>query len=464
MNDPVWMTASELSVAYRAKALSPVEAVRAVLACIERIDPAINAFCHVDPDTTVAEAIEAERRWTVGAPLSPLDGVPVSIKDLMWVRGWPCRYGSLAESDKPVPDDDPAVHHLRRAGCVMLGKTTTPEYGNSGVTDSPLTGLTRNPWDLGRTPGGSSGGAVAAVAAGCGPLALGSDGGGSIRTPASFTNLVGLKPTFGRVPQAPGEHFGRLSASGPITRTVTDAALMMNAMARHAAMDWHSRPDDGVEHCAGLADGVAHLRIAYSGDLGFSHVDPEIAAGCRIAIEVFRGLGATVEETDPGFPDPYGWFTDLWRGLAAESALDMDPARRELLGREMRESAESGADLTLEAYMRARRARTHMIQVMEGFHRRFDLLLTPAAAVVAFPTGTDAPPDWPMATDNYETFPAPFNATGQPAISVPCGFTAAGLPYGLQIAGRRREDALVLRAARAFEAAHPLHDRRPPLR
>jgi aspartyl-tRNA(Asn)/glutamyl-tRNA(Gln) amidotransferase subunit A len=458
-----WMTAAELSVAYGNGSLSPVEAARAALAHIAVVDPAINAFCHVDADTTLAEAAASETRWKRGAPLSPIDGVPTSIKDLMWVMGWPCRYGSLAESDKPVPDDDPAVAFLRRAGAVMLGKTTTPEYGNSGVTDSPLTGLTKNPWALTHTPGGSSGGAVAAVAAGCGPLALGSDGGGSIRTPASFTNLVGHKPTFGRVPQAPGEHFGRLSASGPITRTVRDAALMMNAMAHCAPMDWHSLPEDGVDHTAGLEDGVKHLRIAYSGDLGFSHVDPEIAAGCRFAIAAFRDAGATVEEADPGFPNPYGWFTDLWRGLAAESALDMDAERRAKLGREMRESADSGAGLTLEAYMRARRARTHMIQVMQDFHRRFDLIVTPAAAVPPFPTGTDAPPDWPMATDNYETFPAPFNATGQPAISVPCGFTRAGLPYGLQIAGRRREDALVLRAARAFEKANPLYDRRPPL-
>ena len=463
MNDIVWMSAAELSAAFAKGTLSPVEAARAILARIEAADPAMNAFCHLDPETTLAQAAESEARWKSRAPLSPIDGVPTSIKDLMWVRGWPCRYGSLAESDKPVPDDDPAVHFLRGAGCVLLGKTTTPEYGNSGVTDSPLTGLTRNPWDLGRTPGGSSGGAVAAVAAGCGPLALGSDGGGSIRTPASFTNLVGHKPTFGRVPQAPGEHFGRLSASGPITRTVRDAALMMNAMARHAPMDWHSLPDDGVDHTAGLEDGVKHLRIAYSGDLGFSHVDPEIAAGCRRAIDVFRDAGASVEEADPGFPDPYGWFTDLWRGLSAEGALDMDTGRREKLGDKMRETSASGATLSLEAYMRARRSRTQMIQVMQEFHRRFDLVVTPAAAVPPFPTGSESPPGWSMGTDNYETFPAPFNATGEPAISVPCGFTSAGLPYGLQIAGRRREDALVLRAARAFEKAVPLFDRHPAL-
>jgi len=210
MTDLTWMTAAELSSAYATGALSPVEACRAVLARIDAVDPVLNAFCHRDDDRVLADAAASEARWRSGAALSPLDGVPVSIKDLMWVKDWPCRYGSLASTDTPNPADDPAVMHMRARGCVITGKVTTPEFGNSGVTDSPLTGLTVNPWDTGRTPGGSSGGSVAAVAAGCGPLSLGSDGGGSIRTPVSFTNLVGLKPTFGRVPQAPGEHFGRL--------------------------------------------------------------------------------------------------------------------------------------------------------------------------------------------------------------------------------------------------------------
>jgi aspartyl-tRNA(Asn)/glutamyl-tRNA(Gln) amidotransferase subunit A len=463
MSELIWMTAAELSGAYAAGTLSPVEATHAVLARIDAVDPVLNAYCHRDDATVLAQASQSEARWRAGTARSPLEGVPVSVKDLMWLQGWPTRYGSLAGSDEPNPADDPAVAFLRAAGCVFTGKVTTPEFGNSGVTDSPLTGLTVNPWDTTRTPGGSSGGSVAAVAAGCGPLSLGSDGGGSIRTPASFTNLVGLKPTFGRVPQAPGEHFGRLSASGPIARTVRDATMMMNAMARHAAMDWHSLPDDGVDYTATLENGVAGLRIAYSADLGFSWCDPEIAQGCRIAIAILREAGATVEEIDPGFPDPYAWFGVLWRTLSAEAASAMDAETRALVGREMREAAEAGDKISMEQFFHARRMRSAMIHQMDAFHRDWDLVVTPAAAVTAYPTGQDAPTDWPMEDDNYETFPQPFNATGQPAISVPCGFTAQGLPYGLQIAGRRREDALVLQAARAFERANPLFGEHPPI-
>jgi len=418
MADLIWMTAAELSAAYASGASSPVEACRTVLTRMDAVDATLNAFCHRDDETVLAQAAMAEARWRAGAALSPLDGVPVSIKDLMPVAGWPTRYGSLATSDAPSEADDPAVAFLRAAGCVFTGKTTTPEFGNSGVTDTELTGLTVNPWDISRTPGGSSGGSVAAVAAGCGPLSLGSDGGGSIRTPCSFTNLVGLKPTFGRVPQAPGEHFGRLSASGPIARTVRDAALMMNAMARHASHDWHSLPDDGVDHVAGLENGVAGLRIAYSGDLGFSYCDPEILAGCAAAADVFRDLGADVTLTDPPIPDPTTWFNTLWHALAAELTLGLG-ALASKIGREMRISAKAGAALPLSDFFAARRQRTELCRIMDGFHQAHDLIVTPTAAVTAFPTGHEAPPDWPNGDDSYETYAMVFNATGQPAITVP---------------------------------------------
>lgn len=463
MNEIHWMTAAELSASYASGDLSPVEAAHAVLARIDTVDPVLNAFCHREDETVLGFARAAEDRWRVGEPLSPLDGVPVSVKDLMHLEGWPTRQGSRITSDAPSPSDHPAVGFLRLAGCVFTGKVTTPEFGNSGVTDSPLTGLTVNPWDTGRTPGGSSGGSVAAVAAGCGPLSLGSDGGGSIRTPCSFTNTVGLKPTFGRVPQPPGEHFGRLAVSGPIARTVRDAAMMMNAMARHWPGDWHSLADDGCDYLDGLDDGVRGLKVAYSADLGFTWCDPEILEGCARAAEIFRGLGADVEEADPGFPAPEKWFHVLWHTLAAETVLGMDKALLAKLGPEMRASAETGAAVPLERFFEARRMRTDMLRTMNAFHETYDLIVTPAAAVLPFATGHEAPPDWPGEDDNFETYAMIFNATGQPAVSVPCGFSRSGLPYGLQIAGRRGEDALVLRAARAFEAANPLCDRRPDL-
>ena len=459
-----WLTAAELSKRYAAEKLSPVEAVRAVLDRIDQVDPVINAFCHRDDERAMADARASEERWVAGKPLSDLDGVPVSIKDLILTEGWPTLSGSLTvDPAGPWDRDAPLVKRLRAAGAVLTGKTTTPEFGNSGITNSPLTGLTVNPWDTARTPGGSSGGSVASVAAGCGPVSIGSDGGGSIRTPASFCNLVGIKATFGRVPQDHGNDFGQLSASGPVSRTVRDTAMTMNAIARYDPTDWHALPDDGCDYLAGLEDGAAGLKIAYSPDLGFAPVDAQVAAICSGAIDIFRSLGATVEEATPEFDDPTAWFGVLWHALAAASVDAMPEDQRDRLGHEMLESAAKGRGLKAGEVLDADRERGRMARAMIDFHRQWDLLLTPGCAILPFPNGTDHPPDWGMETDNYEVLVGPFNATKQPAVVVPCGFSQEGLPVGLQIVGRRYEDALVLRAARAFESANPLFDRHPAL-
>src|SRR3954466_4036292 len=289
------LSAAQLLQAYGRHQLSPVDVARAVLARIEKLNPVLNAFNLVS-DRAIEDAKASEARWTAGQPKGLLDGVPVSIKDIILTKGWPTLRGSKTVDAKgPWNDDAPATARLREHGAVLLGKTTTPEFGWKGVTDSPLTGITRNPWNPKKTPGGSSGGAVAAVAAGMGPLAVGTDGGGSIRIPCSFTGLFGIKPSFGRVPAWPLSPFGTVAHVGPITRTVTDAALMLNVLALPDARDWHALPYESRDYRGRLEFGVRDLRIAYSPDLGYAEVDPEVLATVKKALGVFSDLGARVE-------------------------------------------------------------------------------------------------------------------------------------------------------------------------
>src|SRR5437773_264602 len=295
------LSATELLDAYRKHELSPVEVTRAVLERIEKLNPVLNAFNLVS-QRAMDDAKASEARWMSGQPKGLLDGVPVSIKDIILTKGWPTLRGSKTVDPKgPWNDDAPATARLREHGAVLLGKTTTPEFGWKGVTDSPLTGITRNPWNPAKTPGGSSGGAAAAVASGMGPLAVGTDGGGSIRIPCSFTGLFGIKASFGRVPAWPISAFGTLAHVGPITRSVTDAALLLNVLAQPDARDWYALPYDARDWRTGLDRGISDLRIAYSPNLGYTKVDPEIAAIVQTAVRVFEELGAKIEETHPGF-------------------------------------------------------------------------------------------------------------------------------------------------------------------
>ena len=281
-SDLLKLSAVDLLDLYRTKRLSPVEVTRAALQHIEVLNPVLNAFCFVAPDA-LATAAASEARWMAGEPMGPLDGVPVSIKDILLTRGWPTLRGSkTVDPAGPWTDDAPAVARLRESGAVLIGKNTTPEFGWKGVTDSPLTGITRNPWDPAKTPGGSSGGGAAAVASGMCPLTLGTDGGGSIRIPCAFCGLPGLKPTFGLVPAWPASPFGPVSHVGPMARTVADLALMLDVIAAPDARDWQQLPPAARSFGAGLEDGVAGLRIAFSPELGFAAVDPEIGrASCR---------------------------------------------------------------------------------------------------------------------------------------------------------------------------------------
>jgi aspartyl-tRNA(Asn)/glutamyl-tRNA(Gln) amidotransferase subunit A len=398
-----------------------------------------------------------------------LDGVPVGIKDLMLTKGWPTLRGSRTiDPDQPWTDDAPAVARLREHGAVLLGKTTTPEYGWKGVTDSPLTGITRNPWNLDRTPGGSSGGASAALAAGFCPLATGTDGGGSIRIPASFAGVAGLKPSFGRVPAWPSSPFGTVAHVGPMARTIADCALMLQVMAEPDPRDWFALPAEARDFTVGLDDGVAGLRIAWSVDLGYAPVDAEVAAITERAVQVFAELGAWVDPASPGFEDPAPIFRTHWYAGAAAAIGDFSAEKMALVEPALARVVEEGLRIGLVDYLKATQARAALGARMRAFHQDWDLLVTPTIAVPPFEAGRLTPAstagvDWRDDWTTWTPFTYPFNLTQQPAASVPCGFTADGLPVGLQIVGPMHADALVLRAARAFEAATDWHMRRAPI-
>jgi aspartyl-tRNA(Asn)/glutamyl-tRNA(Gln) amidotransferase subunit A len=447
------LTAAQLLDGYRRHEFSPVEVARAVLARIEALNPKFNAFCLVSQEIE-KEAKASESRWLAGQPRGLLDGVPVSIKDLLLTKGWPTLRGSKAVDPKgPWNDDAPAVARLREHGALLLGKTTTPEFGWKGVTDSELTGITRNPWDRSKTPGGSSGGAAAALASGMGPLAVGTDGGGSIRIPCSFTGLFGLKPSFGRVPAWPLSPFGTVAHVGPMARSVGDAALMLNVLAQPDARDWHALPYEPQDWRTGLEQGVAGLRIAYSPDLGYAKVDAEVASIVKASLSVFTDLGAKVEEKNPGFENPSGIFRIQWFSGAAFLLKGMK--NRNLVDPGLQEIAAEGEKITAHEVLDMQMKRGALGAHMNLFHRDYDLLVTPTLAVPAFEAGREFPPGGSRWTD-WTPFTYPFNLTQQPAASIPCGLTRAGLPVGLHIVGPRYADALVLRAARAFETARPL--------
>lgn len=461
-----YTSATELVLRYRAKQLSPVEVTQAVLARIRQLNPALNAYCFVDEEGALAAARAAEARWAKGAPLGALDGVPASIKDLILTRGWPTLRGSrTVDRAGPWTEDGPATARLRESGAVLLGKTCTPEFGWKGVTDSALTGITRNPWNTERTPGGSSGGASAQVAAGMGQLAVGTDGGGSIRIPCSFTGLSGIKAGFGRVPAWPLSPFGTVAHVGPMARTVADCALMLNVLSQPDARDWTALPYAGIDWTEALNAGVKGLRIAYSPRLGYvKHVDAEVEARVADAAKVLAGMGAQVDQVDPGFADCREIFWVHWTAGAYNLLRNMAKEKFALLDPGLQQACASGSQHTLAQYLDAVNARGALGEHMKRFHQKYDLLLTPATAIPAFAAGVVAPErpageeDWTW----WTPFSFPFNLTQQPAMSVPCGFSRDGLPIGLQLVGPMQREDLVLRAAHAYQQGTDHHLRRPP--
>ncbi len=458
------LNASEITQQYAKKEISPVDVTSDILKRAENLNGSLNAFRLIDSDAALAQAKESEARWSAGKQIGPFDGIPISVKDIVQVKGHACLSGSTTTDPKAIARQDcPSVARLREAGAVFIGLTHTPEFGWKGITDSPLHGFTRNPWNTDHSPGGSSGGAGSAVAAGLGPLALGTDAGGSIRIPASYCGITGIKPTFGRVPHAPNESpYATLASVGPMGRTVTDIAHMLTVMSKPDARDWYAAPDQKLDFAADLDQGIKGLKIAYSPNLGGASPNPDILKLTHQAAQHYEELGATVEEVGPVFDPLRPIFEDYWKAGFGYILRQVPEEKRENLDPGFRSLAEEGLGVDIETYYKAASARVALGSKVEQFFDQYDLLITPTMPSTAPRADiTYHSPEfdrWQDAT----AYTVPFNLTGHPGASIPVGFGKNGLPVGLQIVGKRFNEKLILQAAYAYETAFgdsdPLHE------
>jgi len=452
-------TAAELGKLYRRGKASPVDVMKAVLARADKINPRINALCRIDAEESLKAAKASEKRWKKGKPLSALDGVPVSIKELVRVKGWAHTMGSKLTDKTPQTEDAPAVARLREAGAVVFAQSTSSEYGHKGVTDTPLNGITRNPWHLERTPGGSSGGAGAAVAAGLGPIAIGTDGGGSVRIPSSFCGLVGIKATFGRVAAWPPSMTGDLSNTGPMCRTALDCALMLNVIGRPDPRDAYSLPLDETDYARKLDGKLKKLKVAFVLRFGDHPIDIEVADLVTKAAKRFQKLGCKVEEAQAPYPytDAGRAFGIHWLG-AMQRLLALFPEERHgEFDPSLLAQAKTGQRFTLSDMVDAQAKRRELANAWNQFFAKYDFLLTPTVAVRPFAVGENAPGGADGKPNlQWSPYTAQFNMSRHPAATVPCGVTSDGVPVGLHIVSGHYKDALVLRAAATYTAAHPI--------
>jgi aspartyl-tRNA(Asn)/glutamyl-tRNA(Gln) amidotransferase subunit A len=467
MTELGYLGVSELITLYRAKEVSPVEVARTVLARIERIDPLVNAMMRVTPEHALEAAKRSEAVFLKGETPRLLEGVPVTIKDLQHTKGVQTDFAS-AVMQGTIPDvDAPCVTRLLDAGGMMMGKTTSAaEWGWKGVSQAPISGITHNPWGKGLNAGASSSGAGVAAACGYGPLHQGGDGAGSIRMPAHFSGVYGFKPTHGRVPNWPMSNNDLATHIGPLTRSVEDAALMTQAMAGPHVWDYTSLEAPPENYASKLRADMKGKRIGYTRDLGHARVDPEVAAAVDKAVLAFEEMGAIVEEVTPAWgklgPElvRFFWPVTFTARLSSlpEFESRMDPGFVAMI--------KYAAGFTAPQFMEMRTRRFAYVQAIHEFMEQYDFLLSPAVSVAAFPADKLQPAHWPQHPWDWlmwAEFSYPFNWSGSPAASVPCGFTPAGLPVGLQIVGKRFDDLGVLQASAAFEAARPWAQHRPPL-
>ena len=461
------MSVVKMADAVKTRKLSPVEVMDAILYRIEELNPKVNAYCTLVAESARQQAIEAEAAVMRGEKLGPLHGVPVSIKDLIFTKGIRTTGGSKIYENFIPQQSAIVVERIKAAGGIIIGKTNTAELGWAAITNNPLFGATRNPWNLELSPGGSSGGAAASVALGMGSLAIGSDGGGSIRIPSSFCGVFGFKPSFGRVPQYPGfPGWETLSHIGPITRTVKDAALAMEVIAGRDDRDRFSLPDTGLRYLPFLGGDLKGLRIAWSQDLGQAIADPKVLKITEAAVDAWATLGSTVEAASPEVSNPekaFSSYVSVRLGAALQDKMEewgdrIDPGLVRFIERNKNKSAIEYAKDSFE-----------LSEYWDGilpFFDKYDLLITPTVAVPPFELDSYGPREIAgsrVSPLSWMAFTYPFNITGQPAASVPCGWTDDGLPIGLQIVGRRFDDVTVLRAAAAFEQSLPWAGRRPTL-
>lgn len=460
-----YLPATEMLARYRDRSLSPVEVTTAVLAQIERVDPDVNAFVTVTGDLAMEQAKLAEESWRAGIA-GDLLGVPISIKDLTATKGIRTTRGSKLY-EHWVPDNDAIfVERVKNAGSIMLGKTNSPEFGWKGETTNPVSGTTRNPWNLDRTSGGSTGGGAAAIAAGMGPLTQGGDGAGSIRIPSAFCGIYGLKPSFALVPAYPPSAIADVAHLGPMTRTVADAALLLNVVAGEDPRDrfsWSSNLDY-LTFCDTRS--LAGWRIAWSADLGYAAIDPGVLAICEQQLKVLRDLGAEVVEAHPALSDPWEITNDGWAAAMAAMHRDNLDQVRDLIDPGRLEVVEYGMTVSASRLLQLQIRRAEYYETWRQFMADYDLFVCPTMPCTAFAAGIDFPPEIAGQTMSYLSwtpFTYPFNLTGMPAASVPCGFAPDGLPVGLQFVGRWHDDGSVISASAAFEAAAPWADQRPPV-
>ena len=450
------LSAKALVAAFASGELSPVDVARVALDRASAVNSSLNAFTDIDPEGALASARASEGRWREGMPLSTVDGVPTTIKDIVWCKGLDVRYGSKATPDITSKPDAPSVERLRKAGAVVIGLTVTPEFGWKAVTDNPKDGVTRNPWDFTKTPGGSSGGAAVAAATGAGVLHLGTDGGGSIRIPASFTGIVGHKPSFGRVAAYPSSSFGTVAHIGPMARSVDDAIRMLAVMSGRDVRDW-TQPICGMPDVAAGPINWSGKRVAYWKTPCVGTVDPVVADAVELVLKDLQLAGAVVSEIRlPDQDELLEIFYRHWYVGAANRLASIDPSDQPLLDPGFVSAALIGQRYSAADRMQAELRRAQYGAQMDALLDEFDFVISPTVPTLPFAAGSDVPAGSGLGSwVEWSSFSFPINLSQQPACSVPCGFTVDDLPIGMQIIGARGDDAGVLSAALTYEQMYP---------